>query len=286
MMTKEFKCFVAMPYRHHDAPRLKMALRNSVNRFESYKVDFLFVDELARQGSLLSLPPVDPMLSTLKQADFVVCLFDGENLNITFEIGAAYALEKPIFLVLLDSQKRIPSSTRGLYWVRFLPDYSDAELVFLLREFLEGGIQGILTRPPRSRKTVQMFICHRSLDKLLVEPIVSRLQGMGYPIWYDSWNIKPGDSIPQKISAGIDGSTHFVIFLSKNTSRSNWVTKELNTALSLAIDNGKPRIIPVFLDEVGHKSIPTLLRELCGVSFYSRNSDDAFEEFLGGIDAA
>ena len=48
-----------------------------------------------------------------------------------------------------------------------------------------------------------LFLSHSSKDKEVVRPLAERLRGDGVRVWNDEWEIKPGDSIPARIEAGL-----------------------------------------------------------------------------------
>jgi len=48
-----------------------------------------------------------------------------------------------------------------------------------------------------------VFVSHSAKDKAAVRPLADRLRTDGLKVWFDEWNIKPGDSIPAKIEDGL-----------------------------------------------------------------------------------
>jgi hypothetical protein len=60
--------------------------------------------------------------------------------------------------------------------------------------------------------THDVFLSHIAKDKAVVRPLAERLRKDGLKVWFDEWEIRPGDSIPAKIdptslrsSAAIEG---------------------------------------------------------------------------------
>ena len=51
-----------------------------------------------------------------------------------------------------------------------------------------------------------VFLSHSSLDKPIVRAIAKRLREDGVKVWFDEWEIKPGDSIPAKIEERLEHS--------------------------------------------------------------------------------
>ncbi|MCX6374846.1 MAG: toll/interleukin-1 receptor domain-containing protein, partial [Armatimonadetes bacterium] len=46
--------------------------------------------------------------------------------------------------------------------------------------------------------TYDVFLSHSSKDKAVVRTLVERLRADGLRVWFDEWEIAPGDSIPAK----------------------------------------------------------------------------------------
>jgi len=56
-----------------------------------------------------------------------------------------------------------------------------------------------------------VFLRHSSRYKAVVRGVAERLQGDGLWVWIDEWEIRPGDSIPAKIEAGLEHSRVLVL---------------------------------------------------------------------------
>ena len=48
-----------------------------------------------------------------------------------------------------------------------------------------------------------VFLSYSSKDAAVVRPLAERLRADGLRVWFDEWEIKPGDSIPAKIDQGL-----------------------------------------------------------------------------------
>ncbi|MDN5204234.1 toll/interleukin-1 receptor domain-containing protein [Fulvivirgaceae bacterium BMA10] len=102
----------------------------------------------------------------------------------------------------------------------------------------------------------KVFISHSSIDKPFVDKIVKDLTQRKIPVWYDKFDIKLGESIPDKINKGIRDSKYFIIVLSKNSVSSKWVNEELNAALMKQINSKGTFVLPIVIEEI---EIPPLL---------------------------
>ena len=59
-----------------------------------------------------------------------------------------------------------------------------------------------------------LFLSHSAKDKAVVRPLAERLRKDGVQVWFDEWEIKPGDSIPAKIEEGLERSRVLVLCMS------------------------------------------------------------------------
>jgi len=75
---------------------------------------------------------------------------------------------------------------------------------------------------------MKAFLSHTSADKDLVRLVHTKLESQN--AWFDEADIENGESIPEKVNAGLRNATHYILFWSKKASESNWVRAELNAA--------------------------------------------------------
>jgi hypothetical protein len=123
----------------------------------------------------------------------------------------------------------------------------------------------------KSSKPVLVFISHNKLDRDVAREIALFLTAENINVWFDEWEIAAGDSIIEEISGGLRGCTHFIIVWSKNASKSNWVRRELQTALAKAIQTGSPRVLPILLDNT---PLPELLADIRYIRYHGGTEED------------
>lgn len=116
------------------------------------------------------------------------------------------------------------------------------------------------------------FISYSSKDRKFVERLATDLSGNNLDIFFDKWEIKVGDSIVEKINSGLKKMTELVIVLSKESVKSNWVKKELSTAVMKKLKNKSIRILPVLIEKC---DIPSIINDLQFADF-----TDAYETGL------
>ena len=64
-----------------------------------------------------------------------------------------------------------------------------------------------------------VFISHSHQDKDFVDKLAGQLVMNKAYVWLDRWEIKVGDSLLDKVQAGIKSASALLIILSKNVSR-------------------------------------------------------------------
>ena len=88
-----------------------------------------------------------------------------------------------------------------------------------------------------------IFVSYAHLDSDLVFPIIQKIHGEGYPIWYDE-GIDPGNEWPVEIEQALKSCYLFLVFISPNSVKSINVRNEINLALGR-----KLRFLAIHLDE-------------------------------------
>lgn len=96
-----------------------------------------------------------------------------------------------------------------------------------------------------------VFLSHASEDKeSFAEPLGRALARLGLQPWLDKWEIKPGDSLVQKIfDEGLARSQAVVVIISEVSVTKPWVREELDSATVSRIQRGT-KLIPIRLDKV------------------------------------
>jgi hypothetical protein len=112
-----------------------------------------------------------------------------------------------------------------------------------------------------------VFICHGSEDKpSIVRQLASDLSCSGFDVWYDEWEIRPGDSLRRKIVSGLEACDYFLIVLSRRSISKQWVQFELDSATVREIEK-KTQIIPIVYGTLSHDEVPPDLRRKRYVRF-------------------
>jgi hypothetical protein len=94
-----------------------------------------------------------------------------------------------------------------------------------------------------------VFLSHSSKDKAVVRAVAERLRADGLRVWFDEWEIKPGDSIPAKVDEGLEHSRVLVLCMSAHAFGSDWARLEAGTFRFRDPLNTERRFIPLHLDD-------------------------------------
>ena len=128
----------------------------------------------------------------------------------------------------------------------------------------------------------KVFVSHASEDKQrFVERFAARLRENGVDAWLDQWEMKPGDSLVDRIfEEGLKSAQAVIIVLSAVSVTKPWVREELNNSVVNRISRGL-KIIPVVIDqcEVPEALAATLWQRVDDLEHY----DAAFQRILDAI---
>lgn len=123
----------------------------------------------------------------------------------------------------------------------------------------------------------KVFISHTSASRNWAREFAKALRALKADIWFDEFNIKPGDSIPDLIEAGLRGSDIVVMLIDKESLNSPNFLFELGAALGL-----DKRIVPIVAEESTARSLPLpLLRKKY---LLQRSPEETAKELVTGLE--
>ena len=104
--------------------------------------------------------------------------------------------------------------------------------------------------PQSHNNTPKAFLSYSHADQRFAERLAEALMAQGQDIWFDKWDIGPGDSIIRKIfEEGLAKAIAFIVVLSKESVKSRWVKEELDVATLRRIEE-LIKVIPVLKEDV------------------------------------
>lgn len=142
-----------------------------------------------------------------------------------------------------------------------------------------------------SQEPVDVFLCHTGANKDFVRDLASKLEGEeidGCPlrVFFDEWDIAPGENILTRIDEGLRSARYFVVALSPALTKAAWPTMEWQTQVYDDPNGKRGRIIPIIVEKYDAVSlepleIPPVLRLLRYLDFSRpERFRRAYEELL------
>ena len=108
----------------------------------------------------------------------------------------------------------------------------------------------------------QVFISYSSKDFTAIEMLINELKKKRISYWLDREHIKPGESITQNITKGLDNSDNILLCVSDNQLESGWSRAEYSQLLHEILGkNSEKKIIPLIIDDFDITKLPALLKD-------------------------
>ncbi len=125
--------------------------------------------------------------------------------------------------------------------------------------------------------THDVFLSYSSKDKATVRTVAERLRHDGLRVWFDDWEIKPGDNIPAKVEEGLEHSRVLVLCVSENALGSDWTQLEAGTFRFRDPLNRERRFVPLRLDDA---PIKTSLAQYLHIGWRSADREQEYPKLL------
>jgi hypothetical protein len=105
------------------------------------------------------------------------------------------------------------------------------------------------------------FISHNKHDKADARILALALVESGASVWFDEWDIAPGESLISGIEEGLEACDTFILLWSAAAKESNWVGTELRAFIRRRVEDHTLRVIPIIIGDV---KLPALVAEYRG----------------------
>jgi hypothetical protein len=122
------------------------------------------------------------------------------------------------------------------------------------------------------------FLSHSNHDKQVARGLGAQLKLVGADVWFDEWDIRPGDSLPRQVDEGLATVDTVILLWSCHAHTSPWVGAELEASIARAMEDPSFRVIPVRLDDT---PLPSLTGRLKWVELRDGNVSRAVNEIMG-----
>jgi hypothetical protein len=122
-----------------------------------------------------------------------------------------------------------------------------------------------------------IFLSHSSADTERVRELNRDLVARGIQTWFDEAELRPGDGLLERIRHAIRETSHTGVVLTPRSVQSDWVTREVEKALTKDVGGKRFTVIPLLLENC---EMPRSLENIKGLDFrreskfsYQRNLD-------------
>lgn len=94
----------------------------------------------------------------------------------------------------------------------------------------------------------QLFLSHSSDDESFVTRLAQDLNRCEVDVWLDTWELRPGVDLHERISDAIHKSKFVAVTLSQKFSNSKWTKGEVNQALTREKAEGRDIVLPLLIE--------------------------------------
>jgi TIR domain/Restriction endonuclease len=96
-------------------------------------------------------------------------------------------------------------------------------------------------------ESARVFLSYAHSDRGAAEEIARALRLADFQVWFDSWELRPGDSIANRVREAISASDFLVVLLSPDSANSRWVLEEVTLSLSKELHQRAISVVPAVL---------------------------------------
>jgi hypothetical protein len=138
----------------------------------------------------------------------------------------------------------------------------------------------------------KVFISYRASQYHFASRVADSLKRRGAEVWFDGWNIRPGDSIPERINRGLSWCTQMVLVIDDTFFESRWTREELESMqwkylawwgrYNYTEDLVRP-IIPLFLTDPRSTEMPPMLQKIRGIDCRNTSFVSAMNQLWSAI---
>lgn len=152
-----------------------------------------------------------------------------------------------------------------------------------------GSLARLLEASGRSEEAVEVsdkarfdvFISYSERDSTLIKDLAEKLAEKGVRVWFDQWQLRPGDSITRAVADAVASAASFLVCIGESGPRPG-VEEELAEILARS-EQRNQRIIPVLLPGGNPDQMPPLLREYHFLDLRRGLTDEGLDRLLSSI---
>ena len=126
-----------------------------------------------------------------------------------------------------------------------------------------------------------VFLSYSSKDNAVVRELAERLRRDGVRVWFDGWELRPGDNILAAIEDGLEHSRVLVLCMSAHAFGADWAQLEAGTFRFRDPLNADRRFLPLRLDDAPIKSA---LAQFLYINWLPQNRERGYAELLDALE--
>jgi hypothetical protein len=119
-----------------------------------------------------------------------------------------------------------------------------------------------------------VFVSHRGADAQAAEKLATEIRAAGHDVWLDEWQLNVGDSIIEKMNAGLQSAEYVVLCYSDQGVLAPWISREWMSALARQLESAGVRLLPVRLSGGNAPAILSDIKYADLVADWSRGVKD------------
>lgn len=120
----------------------------------------------------------------------------------------------------------------------------------------------------------RVFISYTDSDEHKALIVRDTIVGAGIEAWIAPHGLQAGDRLATLFTE-LEKADYAIVLLSERAVSSRWVQKEIETALALYLEHGRPLVIPALLETI---ALPTALASVRAVLLHGNNFDAGVRE--------
>jgi hypothetical protein len=138
---------------------------------------------------------------------------------------------------------------------------------------------------PIQEGAFDLFLSHSSRDKITVRAIAEQLKSRGLKVWYDEWQLAPGQPWQPLLEEGLKASRATAVFIGRD-GLGPWQNEEMQVALMKAIKTKRP-VIPILLPSAPlDPDLPAFLEVRTCLDLRQGLTDESFKRLHSAIEGS
>ncbi|MFX0200174.1 MAG: toll/interleukin-1 receptor domain-containing protein [Candidatus Hodarchaeota archaeon] len=122
------------------------------------------------------------------------------------------------------------------------------------------------SKESRAVRKPDLFLSYNSEDKEFVSKLADELTICQVDVWFDDWELQPGDSLQETISKAIEKTRYVGAIVTNNLPESKWTRGELSQAMQRERREDQTIVIPLICEG---EEIPSYLEDKVYIDFRS-----------------